>query len=335
MKSLIIFLIFITAGFCATAQTNIKIILETNLKIDRVDAFDISQKEIYDFKYKDTLNIKFNKQNIDLYNIRYFSDGKMYRKQLWLDTGNITIKAHTDSSNLVIDTVINSPVYYDVISYLKTSPKPRNASDSAERNRFYLSAIEKNLENPRSIAIANDYVNFNQNSKTNLLRLKLLLAKQKTDFSGFIFYPMAVDRMNKILEVKSLHLAEFKFVNRQHQTLDINLDQYDYCIFDFWFVGCVPCMEQHKQMKADYLQLKQRKIGLIGISTVSRFDEWNNYLSKHGYNWENYLQSGNNTLSNYLSINACPVYVLLNKKGEILGSFDSWPDVVATLKPAK
>jgi Thioredoxin-like len=332
MKNLIILIACLTIQLSAIAQTNIKIILKTDLQIDSVDAFDVSFKEFHTFKFRDTLNMHFNKENIDLYNIRYFVKGKMYRQQIWLDTGNIIIKGHTDKLNLVIDTVINSPVYYSVINYLKTSPKPLNAQDSIERNRFYLNEIQKNIENPRSIAIAIDYINFNQNSKPNLLKLKLLLSKQKEDFSWFIFYQMGIERMNKILEIKNIHLLDFMFVDRQNKIVNLDLNKYDYCVLDFWFVGCVPCMEQHKLIKTDYLKLRDKKIGLIGISTVSNFDEWHKYLSKHDYNWENYLQSGPRTLSDFLSINACPVYVLLNKKGEIMGSFNSWSEVLDSLK---
>jgi peroxiredoxin len=323
MKNLIILIAGIILQLNAIAQTNIRIILRTDLKIDSVNAFDVSFKESHSFHYKDTLDIRFIKQNIDLYNIHYFVKGKMYRQQVWLDTGNITIKAHTDKSNLIIDTVINSPVYYSVINYLRKS----FGKDTIARNNFMIDEIKRNLENPRSIAIANDYVSFNQNSKPNLLKLKMLLSKQKTDFSWFIFYAMSIERMNKILEVKDLHLSDFKFVNRENKSADVNLDKYDYYILDFWFVGCTPCMAQHKQIKARYQELRNKKITVIGISIDKNYKVWNKYLSDHGYKWDNYLQAGTKTLSNFLGIVACPVYVVLNKKGDIISSFGSLDDL--------
>jgi hypothetical protein len=332
MKNLIILITLITIQLSAVAQTNIKIILKTDLKIDKVDAFDVSQKEIHDFSYKDTLDIKFDKQNIDLYNIRYFVGDKMYRQQIWLNPGNVLIKAHTTISDLIVDTVINSPVYYDAINYSKTLNEFWKTKDTLAYNNFLLSEIKKHIKDPRSIAIAADYVNFDQNSSANLLKLKILLSNQKADFSKFIFYPMAIDRMNKILAIKRIQLSDYKFVDRGNKIAEPDLNQYDYSILDFWFVGCAPCMEQHRDMKTEYLKLQNKKIGIIGISTVNNYTEWNKYLSEHGYNWDNYLQSGNNTLSNYLSINACPVYLLINKKGEIIGSFNSWTEVLNSLR---
>ncbi|HTE00945.1 MAG TPA: TlpA disulfide reductase family protein [Mucilaginibacter sp.] len=329
MKTLIILITCLTIQFNALAQTTIKIILKTNVKVDSVSVIDASQKEFHAFLIKDTLDIRFNKQNIDLYNIRYTVKDKIYWKQVWLNAGNVTIKAHTDTPNLIIDTVINSPIYYSVINYNKTLSKL--GKDTVPRNNFMLSEIGKNLENPRSIAIANDYINFNQNARPNLLKLKKLLSEQKADFSWFIFYKMSIDRMNKILTVKNIRLSDFKFVNRQNKMADINLTKYDYYLLDFWFVGCAPCMRQHKEIKARYLALRNKKIGVVGISTDKNFRIWDKYLSEHGYNWDNYRESGANTLTEFLGVRDFPQYLILDKYGTIISHFGSWDDVYKCL----
>jgi thiol-disulfide isomerase/thioredoxin len=194
--------------------------------------------------------------------------------------------------------------------------------------------IEKNLENTRSIAIATDYINFNANSKVNLLKLKFLLSHQKTDFSWFRFYSVGIERMNKILEVKDIDFSQFSFLNRKNRIVDINSKSDQFTLLDFWFVGCVPCMLQHKELKLNMHKLIRNHIHIIGISTdkEKEMDSWNNYLSKHGYNWDNYLQSGAKTLSDYLSINAFPEYILLNQKGEIVKIYGSVDEVLNSLQ---
>ena len=331
MKNLIIFVACIFLYFSSAAQTNIRLIIKSDHKIDSIGMVDISQKEFHQSLFKDTVDFKFNKHNVDFYYIRYFILGKLYWKHLWLDTGNVTIKAHTGASDLVVDTVLSSPAYYDAISYLKYSPKLQTAKDTLLSNDYRLNEIRKNLENPRSIAIALDFINLNQNNKSELLRLKLLLSTQKADLSWFLFYPLAIDRMNKILSIKSVHFTDFKFINRQNKISDIDLDKDDYYILDFWFVGCTACANQHKVIKNDYLRLRDKKIAVIGVSTDRNFKIWSTYLSEHNYNWDNYQAAGEYRLSDYLGINAFPAYVLINKKGEIIGNYDSWERVVNAL----
>jgi len=331
MKNLVLFIACIFLYLNSVAQTNIRLIIKSDRKIDSVGIIDVSQTEFHQCLFKDSLDLKFNKHNLDLYNIRCFINGKLYWKQLWLDSGNITVKAHTGTPNLIIDTVLNSPAYYDAIAYLKDSPKLKTAKDTTLSNDYKLNEIRKNLENPRSIAIANDFINLNLNNKQELLRLKTLLSKQKTDFSWFIFYGIGIERMNKILSLKQIKFSDFKFVSRQNKIAAITPGTYDYYILDFWFMGCVPCAQQHKAIKQEYQKLNNKKIAVIGVSIDRDFKTWNSYLSEHNYNWDNYRESGEHKLSDYLGINAFPAYVLINKKGEIIGNYDSWESVVNTL----
>lgn len=331
MKNLVFFITCMFLGITSSAQTNIRLIIKSNQKIDSVGIIDISQKEFYQCPFKDTIDFRFNKNNIDLYNIRYFISGKLHRKQLWLDTGNVTVKAHTADDDLVIDTALSSPVYYDVITYLHRPAKLQTKQDTLLENDFRLAEIQKNLENPRSIAIANDFVNLNQNNKNELLRLKTLLSKQKTDFSWFLFYSMGIERMNKILSLKKIQFSDFKFINRQNKIAPITSDACDYCILDFWFVGCTSCAQQHKTIKQDYQKLNDKKIAVIGISTDPSFKIWISYLAKHNYKWSNYLETGSSKLSHYLGIKEFPAYVVVNKKGEIIGNYDSWDSAMNVL----
>ena len=331
MKNLIIFVACIFLYLSSAAQTNIRLILKTDIKIDTIKVFDVSSKESYTIRYSDTVDIKFKKQNIDLYNIRYFERGKMYWEQVWLDSGNITVKSHIDNSKLIIDTVINSPIYYSVINYNKTLLILNASKDTIGRNNFLLGEIKKNIENPRSIFIAFDYINFNQNSNHELLKLKTQLKQQNANLSWFLIYPAVKERLDKLLELKTINLSDFTFSNRKNKITPIDLNQYDYVVLDFWFVGCTACMQQHKIIKSDYMKLRGKKIGVIGISTDNNFSLWDNYLSQHNYLWDNYRQSEKNNLSDYLGIQAFPVYILVNKHGKIIENFDSWNEVMNSL----
>src|SRR5436190_9431254 len=119
MTALKFLIAFLFVSFKVHGQTNIEFILSnsTQHQIDTVDAFDLSQKEFYRYGYRDTIHMHFTKTNIDCYNIRYHENGKMFRAQIWLDTGNIRVEAHIGSGDLIIDTVRNSPAYYKVKAF--------------------------------------------------------------------------------------------------------------------------------------------------------------------------------------------------------------------------
>lgn len=311
-------------------QTTIQITLKNpgQHKIDKVDAFDLSQQEIHDYKYQDTLFLKFNKNNIDCYNIRYHEKDKMYRQQIWLDSGNIKIEAHLTDNDLVIDTVINSPFYYAATAFGDQYVQLTRSRDTAAINNFLLSSFEKNIDNPYSINIAYYYVLRNQNSRPDLVKFKPLTDKQGDRFKWFFLYPVVIERMNKILRVHKIDVSGYSFLNKDKQPAALQLKGAGYYVLDFWFLACKPCVEQHIEIKKKLPGLTSKGIDLIGISTDSDLKKWKAYLAKHGYKWPNYLENKKHSISKDLSISAFPTYLVLNDKGEILNSYNSFSEVL-------
>ncbi len=334
MTTLKLLIAFLFINYSVYAQTNIEFILKnpSSYKIDTVDAFDLSQKEFYNYDYNDTISMHFNKNNIDCYNIRYHENGKMFRTQIWLDTGNIKIEAHIDSNTLIIDTVFNSPVYYKVKKFAKEYYEFYKSADTIALNNYLLTKYEENINNPFSLMIGNYYIALNQNLKLNLIKLKALTEKQKDRFDWFFLYPLVVERMNKILDVNNISLNNFRFLNRKSKKVKLLLQGSDFYILDFWFLACPPCILDHKEIKTSYEKLKQRGVEVISISTDENIFQWKNYLSNHSYYWGNYLQENNNTITNQLSIHSFPTYLIVNKKGDIIDTYNSFADVKKRFK---
>jgi len=328
------FLVIIAFVFCfgapATGQTVIQLVLKNSTahKIDKVDAFDLSQKEIYDQPYRDTVVFNFKKTNIDCYNIRYHENGKMFRQQIWLDSGNVKIEAHITGKELVIDTVINSPFYYKVAAFEKQYLKVAKARDTAVTNDFLLSAFQEHVDNPFSISVGYYYVMMNQNQKPDLLKFKSIADKQGDKFKWFLLYPMVMERINKILTVDQIQISSYSFVNLANQKVQLPLRGADYYVLDFWFIGCLPCVEQHIEIKKKLPQLRAKNVALIGISTDSDTKKWRDYLAKHGYTWQNYLQDRTQTITKDLSISSFPTYIIVNNAGDIVDSYNSFSDVL-------
>lgn len=312
------------------AQTTIRLVMNTDKKIDKVDVFDLSQQEIYSSKYKDTVSFQFKKNSINCYNIRYHEKGKLYRQQIWLDTGVIQINAHLDDDKLLIDTVVNSSMYYKVMDFNKMYSDMLKTNDSVKINDFLLTAYEENLNNPFSYHIGQSFIIRNQNSKLNLINFKSLFERQGDKFSWFMLYPMVVDRTNSILSSNKLKMADFSFFDSQNQKAKIILNGAEYYILDFWFLACVPCIRDHKEMKPILKKLQQKNIQIIGISVdqQDQYSDWRKYLTKNNYSWPNYLQDAKNSVTNQLSIAIYPTYIILNKEGDIIGSYNSFVEVM-------
>lgn len=322
-------LVFILFDLQVMGQTNIQVVLHNSKghKIDKVDAFDFSSVEKYNYIYKDTLNLRFKKTNIDLYNIRYYENGKMFRQQMWLDTGNIIVSAHIDSSKLIIDTVINSPMFYRYLEFTKEYSRLYRDKDTLSLNNFLLETYKINIENPFSLFVGYLYVVINQNIKSNLLNLKRLSDEQGEKFKWFSFYQNVNERLSKILSVSKIDLNKFSFINRANKKITLTLKRAEYYVLDLWFLACPPCVQDHKIIKDMIAELKQKNVEVISISNDANIRGWKTYLTQNHYTWENYLEN-RNAFSKYLSITSYPTYIIVDKEGDILESFNSFSDVL-------
>jgi hypothetical protein len=330
MRFLLIIVLVFSFSFPVVCQTTIQLVLKSGAghKIEKVDVFDLSQKEIYDQVYHDTLVFNFKKTNIDCYNIRYHENGKMFRQQIWLDTGNVKIEAHISDKNLVLDTVVNSPFYYKVAAFEKQYSNVAKTKDTTAINDFLLTAFENNIDNPFSISVGFYYVMTNQNQKLNLIKFKSIADRQGDKFNWFLLYPMVIERIDKILTVERINVGNYFFVNLKNEKVKLPIKDADYYVLDFWFLACLPCVEQHVEIKKKLGQLQGKKVELIGISTDSDTSKWQNYLTKHGYTWQNYLQDRSPTITRDLSISSFPTYIILNNAGDIVDTFNSFADVL-------
>ncbi|MEO6356317.1 MAG: TlpA disulfide reductase family protein [Ferruginibacter sp.] len=312
------------------AQTNIQLIIQNPAqhKINKVDAFDLSQKEFHDYVYGDTIQMHFDKKNIDCYNIRCFEGEKRFWIQPWLDSGNIKIWAHLDEKKLVIDTVINSPIFYKVAAFAKQYFELGKTKDTALLNQFLLNAFEENIGNPFSTAVADYFVRLNQNSKVNLLKLKKLTDLQGDRFSWFLFYQMAVAKMNKILAAIKINANDYLFVNNAAKKVKLTLNGANYYVLDFWFLACTPCRQQHVEIKSSLRKLQRKNVAVISVSTDHDISEWKAYLQKHQYKWQNYLEDVDKSIPRQLSVNNFPLYIILDANGNMVETYNAFSDVL-------
>ena len=65
----------------------------------------------------------------------------------------------------------------------------------------------------------------------------------------------------------------------------------------------------------------------ISIDQADKYKSWQTYLIKNKYSWQNYMQDKDNSLTDYLAIGTYPTYVILNKDGKIMGSYNLYSDI--------
>ncbi|MDI3320631.1 TlpA family protein disulfide reductase [Pinibacter soli] len=329
MRLLTLLLFLFTLCFKGFSQTNITLILTAGKEVAKVYAMDISQKEKLTSTYRDTVNLNFTKtSNIDLYNIGCYVGKRQFWDQIWLDSGNIEIHAHLDSTTFKIDTVINSRFFNYVANFHAKYDDYFTRNDTIQINRFLLDRIDANIDNPFSLWIAMYYLNLNQNSKGKVDLLMQTLAKQGDKFSWFSCFPVVKGRIKSVLSTDRLNISDFDFIGKQNTKTFLTLNKADYYVLDFWFLGCAPCRAEHKIIAKKYNQLLAKNIEVIGIATDEYCKQWEKYLSANKYDWPNYLQASKNKITEALKVSGTPYYVVINSNGDIIGRFNSFMEVL-------
>ncbi|MDD1444486.1 TlpA family protein disulfide reductase, partial [Dolichospermum sp. ST_sed3] len=273
----------------------------------------------------------FSKKNNDCYSNRYHEQERIYSQQIWLDSGQIKIEAHIDSSELVIDSVFNSPTYYGHLDFRKNYSLLHKTNDTTEMNKMLLDFYSNNIDNPYSFVFADIYIRLNQNSKTNLSKLKLLTDKQGDRFNWFLLYPSVVERLNKILTVGSISLSDYSFIDRQSKNVKLLPLTKRYYILDFWFLLCAPCLLDHKEISKNKKILASKNAEIISISTDSDIVKWKKYLSKNKYYWQNYLESESKNITTDLKISSFPTYIVIDDLGNIVYVQNSFLEILKWL----
>lgn len=322
------------AYFPATAQMTLQIIVNnaSGEEITKTEAFDLSQKEIYSQPFRDTTIFKFNKSNIDCYNIRFISGKKMFRQQVWLDAGNITIKGKIDKEKFVIDTVLGASAYYNTRFFLDSLVALNTKMDTTAINTFLLRNIESNIDNPFSLLVASNYLNINQNSIPDILQLKSYLDKQGNRFSWFLLHVAVFDRLNGIIKSSRLSMPAYRFTNTGNKLSSVELKGSKYYIIDLWFLACSPCVAQHREIKARQRELAANKAEMISISTDKDFDAWKKYLVTHKYTWKNFREHDGKKITTDLGIFTFPAYIIITENGDMIRILNSFDDVLKFLK---
>lgn len=319
-KNLLLTLLFIFFLFApGTSQTRLQLILRTDKPIDSLLIIHWTDKEVSRLAYTDTLYVNFKTRGIDFYHLNYtIADGKPYYAPLFLDTGTIKVISHIENEKLVVDSVIGSPIYEKYVRWKYDYNLLKQKTDTAALDSFLLRTYKENIDNLFSFSIGNRYLELYQNDKLKLYALLPLIAKQTKELKEQFGFSFLNDRLLGIIGNDVIRLSDYPLIDAGNQTTHAKTLNAKHVILDFWFVGCLPCMEDHKKIVKLLPGLKQKLVEFISISKDESYVKWKTYLGKSNYKWQQYkISTGDQNIIGQLGITTYPTYLLLDEKGKI------------------
>lgn len=109
-------------------------------------------------------------------------------------------------------------------------------------------------------------------------------------------------------------MAEGLFFDPENNQKDITEYKGKYLLFDFWSVGCAPCIAAFPEMKEIH-EAHSDKLTIISISTDTR-DVWQEGLKRHPLPWINLNDfKGMSGYSARYGVRGIPTYVLVSPHG--------------------
>ncbi len=327
LKLILAYIVLIAFGNQAKSQTDITLIIKdlAGQQIDKIEAFDYSQIEMLNPKIADTIQLKFSKNTINCYVLRFHSQNKKANKQIWLDPGTVTVHGHLNRLNLIIDTVINAPVYYKINEFQNTYSKLLKKSDVSEMNQFLLTSFKEHADDPFSITIGIYYLMLNINSKENLAKLKTETDRQGNKFGWYITAPNLHDRLNTVLTLDKLDLKNFQFTSLENKMTNISLKGSDYTVINFWFEGCHPCEEEMPGFNKLVERYDEKDVNFLAIGLNSPKDI-EDFLKRKPFNFDHIAYGEPLIRDTFKSVWGYPLTLVADKQMRIVFVDHGGPD---------
>ncbi len=108
----------------------------------------------------------------------------------------------------------------------------------------------------------------------------------------------------------------------------LSLDQFKgkTVLLDFGAAWCVPCIENHPQIKRIYDKYHSKGMEIIGISFDENKTIWKESIKKEKSNWDHIYEGINNvgnegTISKAYYVQPIPAYILIDKEGIIIDRY--------------
>jgi thiol-disulfide isomerase/thioredoxin len=309
---------------------DLNLYFDSDIKIDSILVTNITQdREFHFFKYANVINVDLNDSINDQYAISFYTPDDHRMVQLWLNGKNLIIKGKvSDKIKIQIDTVIGSDLYYKSLNFKqKYNDLLAGKPDSSVINNFLITELRKEINSPFSIEIAKIFVNRNISNTDELKNLFAILTTQNDLIKKHLINPYR--KIEAILAVNKIDFSRYRFYDREKTLTSIKLSGDKKYLVDFWFIGCAPCIQDHKSIIKKLNSLDGKNVEVIGISIDNSQEQWRHFLNEKQYPWKNYreIDESENRMRTKMIIDVFPTYLLLDSKGVILYRSNTFSDI--------
>ncbi len=110
----------------------------------------------------------------------------------------------------------------------------------------------------------------------------------------------------------------FKGYEQMHSKISENNQ---YCLIDFWYSHCGPCIAGFPKLKEIYNQFQGKGFNIVSISVDKQKDkkDYMSAIKKYELSW-NHVWDKDGVTSFKFNIHAFPTYILLDKEGKIINN---------------
>lgn len=325
------FILFVIMCFvCNISAQDIEVLFDINKSNKNIDSIEVSrflydrenslQKDFIILTEDNSWSSSFIDGELDLYTIKAFRNGANYLEtSVWM-MGPLAVfaikkneiifksdnkgKVKVDSINLSLSQAgqygVNA-VYYKMISLIDSN---KGNSYSAYLLEYMITLFPNDMDKQ----LAGYQIIQGQSEKLKVI------PKVRSIHN---YFNKLVTSINQVQGYRFDKLNSESVKN--YSLLDVVLIDVDYTVIDFWFIGCPPCLSDHKMMAVE------NPGNVVGVTDEELIDV-EDYNKEHNIKWGNYSLK-NGELGEDIGILSFPTYWIIDKEGVIKYRAKSWEEV--------
>jgi hypothetical protein len=268
--------------------------------------------------------------------LQTFSQGNsLGNLECWVDEKEARVFLSVDAGSSQIDSIRGSSIDY---WYLSVMGELNAAEDPTKASVFYdlLDLVATYGNELISAPYARAIIELWPNDYQKMVSLREALYYQPSWLKNHPYYAPILARLNLVAYNKNIRLKDLKLIDRGGKPVEKPIPQTPYSVLYFWSLNSPSADLDHQRMAAErQAEVFPKGVPFIGICSPADQATWNNYLRDRNIPWINYMEltDENNELnSDRLGILVYPTYFLLNRRGRVMGIYDSYDDLRKVLE---